>query len=571
METSDAPVLTLLPDDLDFLKKLITSYPDACFVVNGKKEIIFFNRKAEILTGFSAEEVLGKPCLVGIRCVNCLLECLLFKEGRVERRPLEFITASGEKLAISKNAETILNDDGEIIAGIESFRVLEGGIGEDQKNSISTIEQVLNSIGEGVVAVNDDQEISFANQQMETLIGYPIYDLMGKNIAEILDPALGENLADPALRAGTTTFLRHQDNSTVHVEMKSLALSDNAASLSGEILMFRPVTPSELVTKALMDGQSYRGVLSKSTTMINIFNLVESIRESDVAILLEGESGTGKNTIAQAIHDSSSRSSLQFKALNCAMYEEAMLESELFGHGRTAFNGAYGEKVGRIELVKGGSILLSEIDALPTRLQIKVLRFLQDGEFERIGEMKTRYSSARIMASCNGTLLDKVKDGSFRDDLYYRLNIIPLKIPSLKERIEDVLLLAEHFVHKHCDKPGNDAVFDDEAASLMQRYTWPGNVRELENSILHAVTRCDGSMIYAHDLPQSIRGIQPQQRPAQTTEAVTAPHPVTAVEMERNHILETLRSNSFNRSKTADILGITRTTLWRKMKKYDMI
>jgi transcriptional regulator with PAS, ATPase and Fis domain len=302
--------------------------------------------------------------------------------------------------------------------------------------------------------------------------------------------------------------------------------------------------------------------------MIEVFNLVETISDSDVNVLIEGESGTGKEMLARAIHRASLRRSRPFHVVNCAVFNENLLESELFGHCKGSFTGAISDKVGRFEQADKGTLFLDEIGELSKNLQVKLLRFLQSREFERVGEIRTRKVDVRIRAASNKDLRNLIEEGLFRDDLYYRLNVIPISLPPLRERKDDIPTLAEYFVNAYVKERGiPDLTITDEALLTMKDYHWPGNVRELENAILHAVTCCKNQRITVNDLPRSIlklNNIGTMRKPLQ------APSSMSVEDAEKESILNALRECSFNRSKAAEKLGITRTTLWRKLKRHNL-
>lgn len=563
-----ANIIRRLPNERLFWTKILSAIDDPLFIVDENKEIVFFNKKAEEVTGFTQEDVIGKPCLVGIRCVNCLFECALFKEGQVRFRNLEFVTKSGKIIKVVKNAETFTDEKGNIIGGVETFRDVTKQLRMEEKNAKekATIELILNSIGDGVIALDGTGTISFANEKIAQLSGHKASDLIGKPIQYLLDEATCHSLEAIKKEKNISATMSTSDSGGLPIELSVLDYDGNGINGTGKILLLRKIEPTERVRKELAEHKHYHDLISRSPKMIEIFNLIETISDSDVTVLIEGESGTGKELVAKAIHAASSRKDRPFNVVNCAVFNENLLESELFGHCQGAFTGAISDKIGRFEMADGGTVFLDEIGEMPANLQVKLLRFLQNREFERVGEVKTRQVDVRIIAATNKNLVEQIEKGEFRDDLYFRLNVIPIFIPPLRERTEDIALLADHFIDSYCNKKNISAFnISDDAMSLLMRHRWSGNVRELENVLLHAMTCADGNTISAGNLPKNIRTLRKpgtiDQKPKTNA---------TVEEIEKSAILDALRESKFNRSLAAQKLGITRTTLWRKIKKYKL-
>ena len=287
-------------------------------------------------------------------------------------------------------------------------------------------------------------------------------------------------------------------------------------------------------------------------------------------ILITGESGTGKELVAKAVHKQSQRSSKAFVAINCGAIPEALLESELFGHARGAFTGAHANKVGRIALAEGGTLFLDEIGEMPLSLQVKLLRVLQAREYSPVGDNRTLKADVRIVAATNVNLEAAVLAGTFREDLYYRLNVIHLTVPALRERSEDVPLLAQHFLTKAKEKMGKgsaDLEISRAAAQLLAEYQWPGNVRELENTIERAVLLCAGASIDPKDLPQRVCGLGTEKR-------ITPRLPETGIDLrnavesfENQLIRQALERTKWNKKQAATLLGLNRTTLVEMLKR----
>ena len=315
-----------------------------------------------------------------------------------------------------------------------------------------------------------------------------------------------------------------------------------------------------LLTQALEKRYSFGNILGKNTRMQEIFELISDIANTDSTVLIQGESGTGKELIARAIHFNSHRKNKSFVVANCSAYSQNLLESELFGHEKGSFTGAIRRKIGRFEMANGGTIFLDEIGEVSPPTQILLLRVLQDHRFERVGGEETLEVDVRVIAATNKNLTEEMKKGTFREDLYYRLNVIPIFIPPLRERKDDISLLASHFLQKFNRERGKEVTgFSPEVMEIFLRHSWPGNVRELENVIDHAIIIAKQEKILLKDLPQSLL-----QRPMPTQEFITLQ------DYEKDFILKTLKETNWNKHKTSKKLNINRSTLYGKMKRYGL-
>ena len=344
----------------------------------------------------------------------------------------------------------------------------------------------------------------------------------------------------------------------------ALATSDDATdddneSDDGVIL---PAEPRTLPS-------SMQGVVGLSDALVDVYRVIDRVADTQCTILITGESGTGKELVAKAVHKQSQRATKPFVAINCGAITEALLESELFGHARGAFTGAHANKVGRIALAEGGTLFLDEIGEMPLSLQVKLLRVLQAREYSPVGDNRTLKADVRIVAATNVNLEAAVLAGTFREDLYYRLNVIHLAVPALRERSEDVPLLAQHFLTKAKEKIGKGGALEISraAAQLLSEYQWPGNVRELENTIERAVLLCAGTSIDPKDLPQRVCGLGTEKR-------ITPRLPDTGIDLrnavesfENQLIRQALERTKWNKKQAATLLGLNRTTLVEMLKR----
>ncbi|MEO1619333.1 MAG: sigma-54 dependent transcriptional regulator [Planctomycetota bacterium] len=341
---------------------------------------------------------------------------------------------------------------------------------------------------------------------------------------------------------------------------------------------------NEALRKQLDRRAGLENILSHDYRMMKIFDVIDSVADARASILITGENGTGKSMIARAIHERSSRRGKPFVEVACGALPDNLLESELFGHVRGAFTGASTDKVGKFQLADQGTLFLDEIGTATPAMQVKLLRVLQEFEFEQLGGTKTQSVDTRVILATNEDLSRAVTDGSFRQDLYYRINVVNIVLPSLRERVGDIPLLVDHFLNEAAQTCGRELQgFDQQAMSLLQAYRWPGNVRQLENVVERAVLLARGEQLTAEDLPPEILGRtadpMASSLPEVAGEASVQPYAMTPASYqgktlrealegpEREIILQSLRQNNWNRAATAESLDINRTTLYKKMKK----
>jgi two-component system, NtrC family, response regulator HydG len=321
---------------------------------------------------------------------------------------------------------------------------------------------------------------------------------------------------------------------------------------------------NEHLRRQVQTRYSLTGIVARSPEMQRVLALVARVAPSDATVLIQGESGTGKELIAKAIHQASPRAPHAFVAVNCAALPEPLLESEIFGHVKGAFTGAVAAKRGLLEEAQGGTFFLDEIGEMPPSVQVKLLRALQEREIRRVGATQPIVLNVRIVAATNRDLAQAIRDGRFREDLYYRLNVVPVVLPPLRERREDIPLLAEHFLSRASERHGRALRLAPAATARLLSYAWPGNVRELENAIERASILANGELVGPEDLPPHIAsgaGLGP---------APTLPAQQNLAGVEKAHILQTLERCGWNHSRAAEALGIGRTTLWRKLKEYGL-
>jgi len=347
------------------------------------------------------------------------------------------------------------------------------------------------------------------------------------------------------------------------LKLVALILEQASGSIKRAILHQEEI---RFLEKRIESMSEFSGIIGKDPKMQTIYKLVEDIAHTDATILIQGETGTGKELVARAIYKESLRKNKPFVVINCAAYPSTLLESELFGHEKGAFTGAIRKKIGRFEQADGGTVFLDEIGEIPLPSQIKLLRVLQTQKFERLGGEQTLTVNVRIIAATNKDLIQEVKKGDFREDLYYRLNVIPILLPPLRNRRNDIPLLARHFQRKFAAEHGDDVRdFSSEVMRRLLDYPWPGNVRELENTIEHAVVLSKGQRTEVTHLPSILSREESLSQPAERRDRVG-----TITDHEKKLLIDVLKGCNWNKSKAAQQLGISRSTLYGKIKKYQV-
>jgi transcriptional regulator with PAS, ATPase and Fis domain len=329
------------------------------------------------------------------------------------------------------------------------------------------------------------------------------------------------------------------------------------------------VEPMPEAPEPMLLPESMQGVIGLSESLVEVYRVIDRVADTNCNILITGDSGTGKELVARAVHKTSPRAPKAFVAVNCGAIPEALLESELFGHARGAFTGAHANKIGRIALAEGGTLFLDEIGEMPMSLQVKLLRVLQAREYSPVGDNRTLKADVRIVAATNVNLEQAVQAGTFREDLYYRLNVIHLTVPPLRERPEDVPLLVQHFLKKAKERVGRTNIggVSRAAAQILADYQWPGNVRELENTVERAVLLCQGELIEPKDLPQRLCGLGVEKRMSPRLPDLGLDLRNAVESFENQLIRQALERTKWNKKQAASLLGLNRTTLVEMLKR----
>lgn len=460
----------------------------------------------------------------------------------------------------------------EVLARVRTHLALQEAIREKNATNIM-LQAILDSIDNAIVTVDDNLRIINANSPLDTICTNTPGD--AASFRERL-----ESKAGPCAEALMQTLKTNKPVREYRVQcscgeetertlvLNTTPLSRPHGDPGGAVLVIRDISRLASLEKSLLEKHSYRNIIGKSEPMQNIYATLERIADLDVNILVCGDSGTGKELVAEAIHYGSNRAAGPLVKVNCAALSENLLESELFGHVRGAFTGAVKDRIGRCQAAEGGTLFLDEKGDVSPQFQAKLLRFLEQKEFERIGDSKTLKADVRVVAATNHDLTAKVSEKTFREDLYYRLKGLMIRLPPLKERIDDIPLLASHFVRtsrKALKK--NVEGLADSVTKLFLEYPWPGNVRELKSVIHYACALCPGEIIQREHLPSEIFSDTALEKLGRRrTDAANASIADQGSEKER--ILSVLEKTDWNKAKTARLIGVSRATLYSKLLRY---
>ncbi len=444
---------------------------------------------------------------------------------------------------------------------------------------------LLESMADGVFTINDTGEIVSWNPSMEKITGYSASEAIGKTCSMIgFDRCFGEScptgihdcgIYKKGTIDGKECYLKHKSGFDVPVVKSARLIKDKENIVRGVVETVTDMTELYKVRKEIEEANRklsevnrFDQIIGKSKEIQTVFLSIKAVAASEATILLQGESGTGKELVARSIHTRSRRKNGPFIAVNCSALSEALLESELFGHVKGAFTGALRDRIGRFEEAGGGTLFLDEIGEISPFIQVKLLRVLQEREIERVGDSKKRKIDIRVITATNKDLFSLVNEGFFREDLYYRLKVFPMHLPSLRERKIDIPLLTSHFIDRQNEKTGgNISGINPKAMRTILDYNWPGNVRELENAIEHAFVLCTNELIDCLDLPVEIR-----QTDYSSLENKTFSGSLTKKterrKLTREILIDVLKSSDWNKAEVGRRVGLSRASIWKYMKKW---
>jgi len=421
---------------------------------------------------------------------------------------------------------------------------------------------------DGIIAHDMNRRIFFFNKKAEEITGYRSEDVVGKDCHEALGgPFCGSQCSfcgDKPVFVDTAEYpvnIITRTGEPRRLEMTATMMRDSGERDVGVLATFRDVTDLFELRVRAKEMTGFSNIVGCDNKMVEVFRQIKDVSGYDYPVHIFGETGTGKELVASAIHNESLRAGNPFVPINCGALPEGLIESELFGHVKGAFSGAIRDKKGRFELADKGTIFLDEIAELPKMLQVKLLRFLQEGTFEKVGGEKTVSVDVRVVSASNKDLKQEVKTGRFREDLFYRLNVIPIHIPPIRDRKSDIPLLVDHFLSKAPFNRGQRPVrMAQDALNLLMDYPWPGNVRELQNAVQFAIVRCKGKVIHAEDLPMELKDMvcEPPKR-----------GPIRKLDATRVKLA--LEKTGGNKSRAAKVLGVGRATLYRFLGDHPQI
>lgn len=447
------------------------------------------------------------------------------------------------------------------------------------------LSRIIDSMADGVFTMDSEGRISSWNPSMERISGYTAQEALGKSCAILhCSRCFGENC--PADIQKCRIFeqehvevkecqLRHKDGYDVPVIKNASVVKDEEGKILGVVETVTDVSELNQARQraeqaALRLGEIHRldNLIGKSQAMRDVFTAIKAAADSNSTIIIQGESGTGKELVAGAIHFNSTRRDRPLVTVNCSALSESLLESELFGHAKGAYTGALRDRIGRFEETAGGTIFLDEIGELSSFIQVKLLRVLQEREIERVGESKKRKIDIRVITATHQDIYSLVREGRFREDLYYRLKVFPITIPPLRQRKEDIPLLVSHFIRSMNKKTGKQVVDSSrEVMRTLMDHSWPGNVRELENAIEHAFVLCKSDRLELKDLPIEIRQAGVGQA---SMSHKSADKPAKKIGLNKESLLDLLAECGWNKAEAGRRAGVSRTAIWKYMKKWDI-
>lgn len=454
---------------------------------------------------------------------------------------------------------------------------------------INNTRKIIDTISDGLMLVGQQGTILMVNRAMERLTGYSANELVGSSCevlnCDVCDKVRSESkdkwckIFDVKSVKGKRCLLMRKDGSYVPAVKNACLVEDTDGTVFGAFEAFVDITEQdkkdrkiEELTKLLAEDKGFRGIVGNTLVMQRVFQLIERTAQSDAPVIIYGETGTGKELVARAIHEIGRRREGPFVQFNCAALNESLLDSELFGHTKGAFTGAYNHRIGRFEAASGGDIFLDEIGDIPMATQIKLLRVLETKKFERIGDNQPVRIDVRIISATNRNLLELVSLEKFRQDLFFRINVLPIYLPALRERKGDIPLLVNTFL-KELNLRTGKAVSGvrPEVMNLFMEYGWPGNIRELKSALEYASVITNSEQIGIQNLPPYFQGSHYAQTGGRTLQALPKAAMSPSIDEgcdEKMALVEALRISEGNKTKAAEILGVHRMTVWNRMKKH---
>jgi PAS domain S-box-containing protein len=548
------------------------------FVADNHRRITAINLSAQALLGLREPEVINQDCREVFTGVPCTVSCVIdHPDTTGERDPdMEVTDEENQRHLITRMATPVYDRRGEIVGCMTILQdhspitqLIDRLHYEERSLKI-----ILDNLDVGIFTVNRGGLINFFNRAAETISGYDRHEVLGQSCAMIFSGErspdvclLKESIASGETRSSHQGRMTDRDGVTIPIRANYMALRNEKNVIVGGLATFHDMTLAQQLNRAISNRYTFHDMIGKDPAMRKIFEMVAVVAPSDATVLVEGPTGTGKDLLAKVIHSSSPRAAEPLVKVNCAAIPENLIESEIFGYVKGAFTGADRDKPGRFSDAEGGTIFLDEIGDLPLSLQAKLLRVLEDREFYPLGSRRTRKVDVRIISATNRQLKSLVDQGLFREDLFYRLNVMRIELPPLRQRRGDLPLLIRHIARSLCAaRAAAPPAISKTAMQILLNYDYPGNVRELENILEHALIICREAMVQPDHLPDYVRQIQ------QTTAASkSVAGEAESASREHRRILAALEKCNGHRCNAARELGMERTTLWRKMKKYGIL
>ncbi len=446
---------------------------------------------------------------------------------------------------------------------------IDDSIKDETLRDLRFFKVILSSIADGVFTVDESRVITSFNRAAERITGIPATKAIGRKCYEILHSDICETgcLLEKTLNTGVEAIdvpvrIIKSSNETIPISVSTSVLRDDNDNILGAVETFRDLSPLEHLRKELTRKYTFEDIISKSPIMHKIFAILPDVAESESTVLIQGPSGSGKELLARAVHNLSPRRDKPYVVINCGTLPPQLFESEIFGYNKGAFTDAKRDKPGKLAAANNGTVFFDEIGELPLSTQVKLLRLLQNREYEPLGSTKTISCNIRIVAATNKDLRELISQGRFRDDLYFRLAVVKFDLPPLKDRREDIPYLTDHFISRFNARRGKNILsVSPEVMNILMRHNFSGNIRELENIIEYAFAVCHGRIIEVEHLPVELTTAEDNKHNQSSKKSI---YP----QGERKVILDALSRNKGHMTHTAEELGIHRTTLWRKIKQF---
>ena len=573
-----------IEEKLIFYEQLRALFDDlniGIFTVDSRRRVTSFSQAVQRLTGYHEKDVIGKPCYQVFHNDLCRGECKFHEAVEAEQTSLSFdveiYDINQEKRLITKIVTPLYDRNHKLTGCVEIFQDRSAFV--DLINRIRyderRLKMILDNLDIGVFTVTRGGHITFFNTLAETISGYNRKEILGKPCSIVLGAGtddgmslLHQSISDGRPRSDNKLMLTTKDGQSTPIQASCMALKNEEGRIVGGLATIQDLSLINRLNREISSRYILGDMIGKDPAMQRIFEIVSVVAPSEATLLIEGATGTGKDLLAKVTHNNSKRAQKPFVKVNCAALPDTLLESEIFGYVKGAFTGADRDKPGRFQEADGGTIFLDEIGDLPLSLQAKLLRVLEDQEFYPLGSRRTTKVDVRIIAATNRDLEDLVNEKRFRADLFYRLNVIRLDLPALKERKGDIPLLIDHFMKRLLALRETRArKISQECMAILLNHDYPGNIRELENILEHALIICQDRILEPRHLPLAL---QKERQPSIPAQEAAEPLTATRQESERERIRDVLRRHNWNRGQSARELNIDRTTLWRKMRKYNL-